>query len=332
MTLSVSPSSSLTLSSGRTRGRLFIPIVFLLTVLLIDVTLYMSAEDHLSLILSNRIEIDTALLTAVFPLFSFNIALVILIVLPYLLLQANYYYPIEVRNDLDAPPGSFLHVLEEAVRQALRKAMIVAKFFSGTSRRDSLLGQGNKEGTNSFSSVKQLINDMNALLLAQPSLPYTPQNMNVEQVLVQSLEVVRPLIEQKRQTIVFQPAEERNIWVETDARLLAHALHVLIGNTSHLSHYGSSIILSVKALPASVTISIMDVTGRDSADADDSARAGSTSTNDDARFSFSMTPVREIVNAAHGQFWFADHDERRVRCFVELPRSLSSTAANESGH
>lgn len=332
MTLSVSPSSSLTLAGSRTRGRLFIPIVFLLTVLLIDVTLYMSAEDHLSLILSNGIEIDTALLTAVFPLFSFNIALVILIVLPYLLLQANYYYPIEVRKDLDLNSGTFLHILEQAIRLAVRKAVVFAESLVGLQRRKALVHEDQAAEGDCSTSVRQLITDMNSLLLAQPSVPYAPQQMNVEEVLVKALHVVRPLIEEKRQTIVFQPPEERDIRIDADARLLEHVLHVLIGNTSHLSHSGSTIVLSVKALPATVTISIMDVTGRDSTNADDSGRGGSTSTNDDSRFVFSMTPVRDIVNAAHGQFWFADHDEQRVRCFVELPRSLSSPAAHEGSH
>lgn len=323
MTSSLSQSALFSLESRRTRGRLFIPIVFLLTVLLIDVTLYTNAEEQLSLLLSSRIDVDMALLTAVFPLFSFNIALVILIVLPYLLMQARYYYPIEVTRDADLDSGTFLHVLEKALTVAFIKATQGIRSLFSSQQSHVVHSSGI---TDCAPSIRHFIADMNAVVLAQPELTHVPARTDVVTLIVEVLQVVQPLIECRQQVISFQPPEENDVHCIVDRALIAHVLHVLIANSCHLAEFGSTLALSVKALPEVVTISMMDITGRHASgtEGNDPENDLEISPESERRFSFSMTSVREIVKASRGQFWFADNDDKRVRWFVELPRVMKS--------
>lgn len=100
---------------------------------------------------------------------------------------------------------------------------------------------------NQLPYVDRLVDDLRRVgRFARGNVAFRPESVDVEAVLSQAVEAVRPLIEEKGHKVTFS-LPERKLFLEADPKLLQRIVTELLKNAAQYSSPGSSIDLGAEA-------------------------------------------------------------------------------------
>lgn len=298
------------------RGRFLIPIALLALGLLIDVTLYTYAAGQLALVVGAG-DATVVLHQVALPLLLFNVVLLLSIVLPFSLLQLQFYQPVELQEEMVRQKQSFLRMAEDAIRNPLTSLRWIIEGLVGPAEATS---PEQREHLQEMSDgIYRLIAQTNELLhigqLTHGFVHYHPQAIAVETVLAPAVRAVQPLLASRGQSLAVTPTGDASFYV--DAPLVSHVMQIVLSNASVVSPRGSMLILALQS-DADV-VRLVLTRGVASAPPHDAPSA----TSPVVLPPFNMTVSREILKAAGGALEMQD-DPHALRYVLQVPRRESA--------